>query len=262
VFSNCRFDPELVTGRFRAVQPGDDFRQPRGVLEFPSEIDYATWEAKVARVLADEAMLQDFYQGKQPGLPVKVAILPKGAVELAFGLARLFVGGNNPIETLRGLGFRVEVEHKRYYNTPDADEPVLYSPEQARYNVPVAGSLIFKRPGGKVHVEQLGWRSIADLPDPEPEANGGETRVKLFAPCGLWAEGVARCLPDVWRNNEWQPGDAFNKTVGRDLALKRAVGQANEITIIVGSSNAGQKVRLLAVLRSFSNLELAIVRAF
>lgn len=206
--------------------PGSAPGGPRGVLTYNpdllprlSEFDYAALEIRVAnafREMHDTMSLRSFADGTDLNVPVKPEITNSGGVWLNYGKARRWIGGDDPFDMLRTLGFQIELEHRRFYSVPGKADPVLMTAGEARYAVPFAGSLLYRdrtAPEG-VRVESGEFSAM--------EPNGGTTTARVYHPAGFWAEGVARCRPDEWIKGEWHYGDLFNKEEGRRLAIKRA----------------------------------------
>jgi len=209
--------PSLSTGRTPSEPEPQyiPYPHPSGVRSSEADtvpplslnFDFVTLERRVAQLMLDEAALSNWLVGKNPNLKVQFTVdgpnlyVNKGEASYNLG---------TDTSALERAGYRVEIVHRRDYYNPITEEVVRLRKDQARYVIPNHATFFYG--DSDEEGEDVDFESV------NPLTFGGDSRVRIFTPTGLGAEGFAFCLPD----------EPFNRAYGRSLAFVRAIAILNE----------------------------------
>lgn len=165
---------------------------------------------QAAQVLEETLALSAWEQGTSPNLKVSLVVDQDfGHVHASYGdFASVCLGEDTDV--LERLGYRINVWHRRDYLDVPSQTVHRLRPREVKGAIATGAIYVY---GPDVKTVQAATFAT------EPLANGGDTRVRVMAPSGHWAEADAICADD----------DAFDKSAGRSLALKRALDRLTEV---------------------------------
>lgn len=166
---------------------------------------------ETASMMRETVELTTWEQGRNPNLKVNITIdSDYGHIHASYGKHASACLGTET-DVLERIGYKIFVWHRRDYLDVPTGAIKRLRPRQVKGEIATGGVYIYGPNATAGQVQPVKFST-------EPLATGGDTRVRVMAPSGHWAEGEAVCATD----------DVFDKAAGRSLALSRAFEKLNE----------------------------------